>query len=57
MNNNRSAVIPKVYRSKLCNYSVRWSPFEANKLALAQAQHFGIVGSGSVQLLQVSVFL
>lgn len=35
MNNNRTAYIPKVYRTKLCNYSVRFSPFEANKLALA----------------------
>jgi len=26
---------PKIHRSKLCNYSVRFSPFEGNKLALA----------------------
>ena len=35
MNNNKTAYIPKVYRHKLCNYNVRFSPFEANKLALA----------------------
>jgi len=52
--NSRSAILPKVYRSKLCNYSVRFSPFEENKLALAQAQHFGIVGVGSVQVVQVN---
>jgi len=27
--------MPKVARGKLCNYSVRFSPFEGNKLALA----------------------
>lgn len=26
---------PKVHRAKLCNYSVRFSPFEGNKLAVA----------------------
>jgi len=41
-------VPPKVSRSKLCNYSVRFSPFEGNKLALAQAQYFGVVGAGGV---------
>ena len=30
-----SMVTPKVWRHKLCNYSVRFSPFEGNKLALA----------------------
>jgi len=37
MNNNRTAFIPKVHRAKLCNYSVKFSPFEANKMVLAQA--------------------
>jgi hypothetical protein len=46
---------PKVYRSKLCNYSVRFSPFEGNKLALAQSQYFGVVGNGAVQLVQVKI--
>ncbi|CDW80429.1 wd40 repeat-containing protein [Stylonychia lemnae] len=48
MNNNRTALIPKVHRGKICNYSVRFSPFESNKLALAQAQYFGIVGAGAI---------
>ena len=47
--------VPKVARGKLCNYSVRFSPFEGNKLALAQAQYFGVVGNGAVTLLQVSI--
>lgn len=41
-------VLPKIYRNRLCNYSVRFSPFEGNKLALAQAQYFGVVGTGAV---------
>ena len=45
--------LPKIARGKLCNYSVRFSPFEANKLVLAQAQYFGVVGAGAVSLLQV----
>ena len=44
---------PKVSRHKLCNYSVRFSPFEGNKLAVAQSQYFGVVGAGGVSLLQV----
>ena len=46
-------LLPKVARGKLCNYSVRFSPFEGNKLALAQSQYFGVVGAGGVSLLQV----
>lgn len=51
MNNSRSAYIPKVHRHKLCNYSVRFSPFSPNKIALAQSQYFGVVGNGGVQIL------
>lgn len=33
--------------------AVRWSPFDGTKLALAQAQNFGMVGSGAISLLNV----
>ena len=37
---------------KLSNISVRFSPFAANQLVLAQAENFGIVGAGSVSVVQ-----
>ena len=54
-NNNPATVKlpPRVFRGTLCNYACRWSPFDATKLAVAQAQYFGLVGSGAVSLLNV----
>jgi len=43
---------PRHAINPLCNYSVRFSPFEANKLVLAQSQNFGIVGAGAVSIMQ-----
>jgi hypothetical protein len=43
------------YESKFCGASVKFSPFEPNKLVLAQAQHFGIVGNGAVTVLAVNL--
>jgi hypothetical protein len=43
---------PRHAMHPLCNYSVRFSPFEANKLVLAQSQNFGIVGAGAVSIMQ-----
>lgn len=36
-------------------YSVKWSPFEENKLAIATAQHFGIVGNGKQHVIEVNL--
>ena len=42
------------YRTSAFNgYSVKYSPFESNKLAVATAQHFGIVGNGRQYILNV----
>ena len=45
---------PRIQRGPLCNSSVRWSPFYGSKLAVAQAQNYGLVGTGAVTLLSVS---
>ena len=45
---------PRIFRGPLCNYSLRWSPFEENKLAVAQSQYYGLVGNGAVTVLNVS---
>ena len=34
-------------------YACEWSPFEENKLAIATAQHFGVVGNGKQHIIQV----
>ena len=44
---------PRVFRGTLCNYACRWSPFDSTKLAVAQAQYFGLVGSGAIAILNV----
>ena len=44
---------PMIHRSNLCNYACRWSPFDETKLAVAQSQYFGLVGTGAVTLLNV----
>ena len=34
------------FRTEFMGYSVEWSPFDESLLAVATAQHFGIVGNG-----------
>ena len=34
-------------------YSVAFSPFEANRVAVAAAQNFGIVGNGCQQIFAI----
>jgi len=34
-------------------YAVEWSPFDATRLAVSTAQHFGIVGQGKQYVLQL----
>ena len=46
-------VPPRIYRSNMCNYSCAWSPFDGTKLAVAQAEYFGMVGAGAVSVLNV----
>lgn len=38
----------------LQGYSVKFSPFEQGKVAVATAQNFGIIGNGKQYVLQVS---
>jgi hypothetical protein len=45
---------PQIYKSNLCNYAVRWSPFSENHLAVAQSQYFGLIGTGAVTLLSTN---
>ena len=48
------ASMPKHYRQPdFSNISVRFSPFEADKIIVAQSQNFGIVGAGAVSVLKV----
>jgi len=42
-----------VYKTPFCGYSVAFSPFEADKLAVATSQYFGIVGNGMLHILQL----
>lgn len=46
--------LPKVYRGKLSNQSCKWSPFEPSKIVVAQSQNFGLIGGGSVSVLNVT---
>jgi len=39
---------------RFCGYSVKFSPFLANRLAVASAQNFGIIGNGRCTVLEVS---
>lgn len=42
------------YKTSYNGYAVEFSPFEEDKLAVATAQHFGIVGNGRQYVLRVS---
>ena len=44
---------PQLFRANFSNISCRWSPFDGTKLAVAQAQNFGFVGSGAISVLNV----
>lgn len=43
------------FRTVFQGYSVRFSPFEEGKLAVATSQNFGIIGNGKQYVLQVRV--
>jgi peroxin-7 len=40
------------YKTPFCGYSVAFSPFEADRVAVATAQYFGVVGNGMLHVLQ-----
>ena len=42
-----------VCRTAFQGYSVKFSPFEEGKLAVATAQNFGIIGNGKQYVLHV----
>lgn len=42
------------YRSEFQGYSVRFSPYEEGRIAVATAQNFGIVGNGKQLVLDIS---
>ena len=44
------------YRTAFQGYSVKFSPFEEGKLAVASAQNFGIIGNGKQYVLHVREF-
>ena len=41
------------FKTPFMGYACEWSPFEQNKLAIATAQHFGVVGNGKQHIIQV----
>lgn len=41
------------FRTAFQGYSVKFSPFEEGKLAVATSQNFGIIGNGKQYVLQV----
>ena len=41
------------YQLDYMGYSCEWSPFDENRLAVATAQNFGIVGQGKQYVLQL----
>lgn len=48
-----SPACPPGYRTQFQGYSVRFSPFEEGRLAVATSQNYGIVGNGRQYVLQV----
>jgi len=45
------------FRTAFQGYSVRFSPFEEGKLAVATSQNFGIIGNGKQYVLQVRAII
>jgi peroxin-7 len=41
------------YKTAFNGYSVEYSPFEEEKIAVATSQHFGIIGNGFSFLLKI----
>jgi peroxin-7 len=47
--------MPAHFRTAFQGYSIKFSPFEDGKLAVATSQNFGIIGNGKQYVLQVRV--
>ena len=45
-------VMPPPFHTEFAGYAVEFSPFEENRLAVATAQHFGIIGNGRQYVLE-----
>ncbi len=45
---------PVYFKTPFMGYACEWSPFEENKLAIASAQHFGVVGNGKQHVIRVN---
>ena len=43
-----------VHTPGFAHYSIAWSPFHANRLALASAANFGLIGNGRVHLISLT---
>ncbi len=43
------------FRFSFNGYSVKFSPFEEGRIAVATAQNFGIIGNGRQYVLQVTI--
>ena len=41
------------FKTTFNGYSVKFSPFDDSRLAVATAQNFGIIGNGRLHILQV----
>ena len=43
-----------LFRTPFAGYAVRFSPFDESRLAVGTAQNYGIIGNGTLHVLQVS---
>jgi hypothetical protein len=53
LGSNMGTTPATIFQLDYMGYSVEWSPFDANRLAVSTAQHFGIVGQGKQYVLQL----
>jgi len=53
MNSNQGKLPPRVFKTLLANQSCKWSPFDGTKLAIASVENYGMLGKGSVSVLNV----
>ena len=44
-----------IFKTAFNGYSVKFSPFEDGRIAIATAQNFGIIGNGRQYVVQVGI--
>ncbi len=44
---------PTLYRPGFASYSVKFSPFVPDRLAIATAQYYGVVGNGRLEIVEL----